>query len=227
MSTRLCALVILLAALLLFVLVSCGPSDEELAAAVAAELERQVALLPAALPGDVGPEGAQGPQGIQGPQGLIGPQGPQGPSGPQGLQGVMGPQGDIGPVGPMGVRGPKGKLGDAGPAGGQGTIGPQGPPGLLGEPQEGGPPRVRSLQVEELVIRNAGSSRSLTFSPGFVVQDVGSFVASFRWRDTSGVSPRDSGQAGVFAGARGGMILDNFRDETEFCIGNARAELCP
>ena len=57
------------AALLTLVLTlsaSCGPSDEELAAMVAAEVERQVALVPPAPQGDRGPDGPQGPAGSRG-----------------------------------------------------------------------------------------------------------------------------------------------------------------
>lgn len=115
-----------LAALLLGLLVSCGPSDAELAALVQAEVERQVALIPPAPQGDTGPEGPQGPQGVQGQQGLVGPQGPQGETGPQGAEG---PQGLTGPQGPKGT---KGDQGDQGAAGARGPEGPRGEPGPSG-----------------------------------------------------------------------------------------------
>lgn len=90
----------LLFVLALSVSAACGPSDEELAALVEAEVAKQVALIPPAPQGEVGAEGAegpQGPQGVQGPQGAIGPQGPQGLTGPQGPKGETGPQGAAGP----------------------------------------------------------------------------------------------------------------------------------
>ena len=112
--------------LTILILVACGPSDEELAALVAAEVERQVALIPPAPQGGTGPEGPQGPQGVEGTQGPIGPQGPQGETGPQGAEG---PQGLTGPQGP---QGPKGEQGDQGAAGAQGPEGPRGEPGPSG-----------------------------------------------------------------------------------------------
>lgn len=79
------------AVLMLFVLAlsaACVPSDEELAAMVAAEVERQVALIPPTVNGEQGEQGPQGPQASrgQGPKGDTGPQGPPGPAGATGPQ---------------------------------------------------------------------------------------------------------------------------------------------
>ena len=112
--------------LTLTLMAACGPTDEELAALIAAEVERQVALIPPAPQGDTGPKGPQGSQGVQGPKGLIGPQGPQGETGPLGAEG---PQGL---TGPQGSQGPKGEQGDQGTDGAQGPEGPRGEPGPSG-----------------------------------------------------------------------------------------------
>ena len=88
MFTVLRSTVVILSVLAIVAFVDCGPSDEELAALVEAEISRQVALIPPALQGEVGLQGTQGPQGVEGPQGLVGPQGPQGLTGPPGPQGA-------------------------------------------------------------------------------------------------------------------------------------------
>ena len=135
--------------------VACGPTDEELAALVAAEVERQVALVPPAPQGDTGPEGPQGPQGAEGSQGLTGPQGPQGLLGPRGPQGATGPQGSRGDTGRTGPQGPRG---DPGPAGQPGAPGAPGTSGSLEIP--------KTLEVEELIIRGDRDGQYIVIRPG-------------------------------------------------------------
>ena len=192
---------------LTFCLVAClGPSDEELAAMVAAEVERQVALIPPAPQGDTGPEGTQGPQGVAGPQGLIGPQGPQGLTGPAGPQGATGPQGRAGPAGPIGLQGPKGDTGPTGPAGAPGAPG-----------SSVAIPKI--LEVEELIVRADGASQYLHLIPGKDGK-----VGSIRWRDESG-----NIEAQIYGGSVAGMVLENWHQGswTSICIAGGRVGVCP
>lgn len=184
---------------------TCGPSDEEMAALVAAEVERQVALVPPAPQGEQGPQGAQGPQGVEGPQGAVGPQGPQGLAGPQGPQGATGPQGRVGPAGPIGLQGPKG---DTGPAGAPGAAGPQGTAQI---------PTV--LEVEELIVRGDDSGGYLRFEGG-----TGGTVATIEWYSSDG-----SQSATLWGGTVNGMVLSNRNSDggwTEFCIDEGTARIC-
>lgn len=199
------------AALLTLVLTlsaSCGPSDEELAAMVAAEVERQVALVPPAPQGDRGPDGPQGPQGVEGPQGLVGPVGPQGLTGPQGPQGATGPQGRVGPAGSVGVQGPKG------------DPGLQGPPGQAGRDGTAvGIPKV--LEVEELIVRSSDGTQHLRLRAG-----TEGFTASIQW-----VSTQDGTvDTQMYGGSTRGMVLKNRNDDnsswTEFCIDEGAARIC-
>ena len=196
------------AALLTLVLTlsaSCGPSDEELAAMVAAEVERQVALVPPAPQGDRGPDGPQGPQGVEGPQGLVGPVGPQGLTGPQGPQGATGPQGRVGPAGSVGVQGPKGDLGPQGPAGAAGRDG-----------SAVSIPKV--LEVEELIVSSGGWGK-LVFTSG---DDDN--VPAVRWVTRSG-----SEVATIWGGTTDGIIMRNRNDDgswTRVCIDEGRIGIC-
>ena len=108
--------------LVLTLTAACGPSDEELAAMVSTEVERQVALIPPA------PQGEQGEQGVQGIQGEPGTDGERGEVGPVGAQGETGPIGLRGPEGPQGERGEMGEEGPVGRQGPRGATGPRGDP---------------------------------------------------------------------------------------------------
>ena len=191
-------LLVVLCLLVSVVAIACGPSDEELAAMVAAEVERQVALIPAAPQGDTGPEGPQGPQGVEGPQGLIGPQGPQGETGPQGPQGATGPQGREGPRGFIGLQGPKGETGASGAQGATGARGPAGAHAVI--------PNV--LEVEQLVIRKEGASTFLRLTAG-----TETIVPRIEWvyADDGSVGGR------IWALTEDGMSLRS--GNNEFCIG--------
>ena len=205
MCSTLSAPAFVLAALLLGLLVSCGPSDAELAALVQAEVERQVALIPPAPQGDTGQEGAQGPQGVEGSQGLIGPQGTQGQTGPQGPQGATGPQGPSGRAGSTGLQGPKGDPGPAGPAGAPGSSGNLEIPKIL--------------EVEQLIIRKSHDDQYITINAGTATE-----TPSIRWHFSSGVV------ASVIQGASTeGLVLSDNTDSSEwtsFCIGDRKANIC-
>ena len=194
----------LLCVLFLGVFAACGPSDEELAALVEAEVERQVALIPPAPQGDLGPEGAQGPggpQGVQGPQGDVGPQGPQGLTGPQGPQGATGPQGRVGPAGPVGVQGPQGDTGPQGPAGSSAEI-------------------PKRLEVEDLIIRGSADDWYMVLRSGD--EDT---VPTINWHNSDGELV-----GRIAAGTQRGMVLleKNFSDDswTWFCINENAYRLC-
>ncbi|MCY4623783.1 MAG: hypothetical protein OXC99_02070 [Chloroflexi bacterium] len=195
-------------ALMLLIVVAagaCGPSEEELAALVAAEVERQVALVPPAPQGDQGEQGPQGPQGVEGPQGAVGPVGPQGLTGPQGPQGATGPQGRVGPAGPIGLQGPKGDPGAAGPAG---ATGPQGTAQI---------PKV--LEVEELIVRSDNSGGYLRLEGG-----TGGTVAAIEWYSSDG-----SQSATLWGGTVDGMVLSNRNSDggwTQYCIDEGIARVC-
>lgn len=191
---------LLLCVLILGMLAACGPSDEELAALVEAEVGKQVALIPPAPQGEVGAEGQQGPQGVQGPQGAIGPPGPQGLTGPQGPQGATGPQGRVGPAGPVGVQGPKGETGPQGAAGSPAEI----------------PSR---LEVEELVVRSSTDGWYLVLRAG-----TDESVASIEWYGPSGAQYGE-----IVAGTTFGMVLsERNRDDswTSVCITENTFGLC-
>ena len=102
---------------------ACGPSDEELTGWIEGEVGRQVALIPPA------PQGELGPQGVQGTQGDTGPAGPQGEQGPQGVQGTQGDTGPTGSQGEQGIQGEQGTQGERGATGSRGTTGQRGVPG--------------------------------------------------------------------------------------------------
>ena len=191
--------------LILSLTTACGPSDEELATLVAAEVERQVALIPPAPQGEQGEQGVQGLQGVEGPQGLVGPEGPQGLVGPQGPQGATGPQGRVGPAGPIGLQGPKG---DAGPAG------PAGPAGRDGSSVS--IPKV--LEVEELFIRGAGRA-------GILIEGGDDeYVGTISWLGTDG-----NVVAQIWGGSTLGMVLTNARTDgtwARFCIADERIGPC-
>ena len=194
---------LLLCVFILGMLAACGPSDEELAALVEAEVAKQVALVPPAPQGETGPDGAegpQGPQGVQGPQGAVGPQGPQGLTGPQGPQGATGPQGRVGPTGPVGVQGPKGETGP------QGAAGP--------------PPEIpKRLEVEELVVRGSADGGYLVLRSGAEGR-----VAVIEWYHSDGTQ---SGE--IFAGSTSGMVLgdrNNDNSWTAVCIVENTYGLC-
>ena len=191
---------LLLCVLILGMSAACGPSDEELAALVEAEVGKQVALIPPAPQGKTGPDGAEGPQGVQGPQGAVGPQGPQGLTGPQGPQGATGPQGRVGPAGPVGVQGPKGETGP------QGAAGP--------------PPEIpKRLEVEELVVRGSDDGWYLVLRAG-----TDENVAAIEW-----YSPDGTQYGQIVAGTRFGMVLSerNRNDSwTQVCITENTYGLC-
>lgn len=196
----------------------CGPSDEEFLARVAAEVERQVALIPPAPQGDAGPQGQEGPQGVEGPQGLIGPEGPQGVADPQGPQGETGPQGRVGPAGPIGFQGPQGPKGDTGPVGPpgpRGATGRQGPRGMIGEPQAGGPPRIEELEMGQLVLRDPSGGQ-------WMLIDGGDEDRHPRISWLSSGNNREIGYITVHSDL--GLVLWN--QGTRFCIGNGTAALC-
>ena len=207
-SRRVSAWAITLAGALLLILAlsaACGPSDEELAAMVAAEVERQMALVPPPEDGPQGEQGPQGPQGVEGAQGLIGPQGPQGLTGPQGPQGATGPQGRVGPAGPVGVQGPKGDTGPQGPAGAPGSAADI--------------PKV--LEVEELLVRSSDGNQHLRLRAG-----TEGFTASIQWVDT----PSGTVDSQMYGGSVDGMVLTNRNDDnsswTDFCIDEGTARIC-
>ena len=185
---------------------ACGPSDEELAAMVAAEVERQVALVPPPQDGpqgERGEQGQQGPQGVEGPQGAVGPVGPQGLVGPQGPQGATGPQGRVGPSGPIGLQGPKGDTGPRGPAGAPGSAADI--------------PRI--LEVEELIVRRHSNGGYLHIRGG----------ADGRVADISWYHPGGEHAAAISGGTINGMILEqrnNNGSYTEVCIDENRFALC-
>lgn len=204
-SRRVSAWAITLAGALLLILTlsaACGPSDEELAALVAAEVERQMALVPPPEDGPQGEQGPQGPQGVEGAQGLIGPQGPQGLTGPQGPQGATGPQGRVGPAGPLGIQGPQGDTGPQGPAG---------PPGSAADI-----PKV--LEVEELIVRGDTSGGYLRLVGGTEGR-----VASIEWYHSDGTLTST-----IWGGAVSGMKLSERSGGswTEFCIDAGTAKIC-
>lgn len=199
------------ATVLLFVITmtgACGPSDEELTALVAAEVERQVALVPPAPEGPEGDQGPQGPQGVEGSQGAVGPTGPQGLTGPQGPQGATGPQGRVGPAGSLGVQGPKGD---------PGLQGPSGPAGRDGTAV--GIPKV--LEVEELIVRSSDGTQHLRLSAG-----TEGFTASIQWISTQ----TGTVDSQMYGGSTNGMVLENRNDDntswTEFCIDEGAASIC-
>lgn len=105
--------------------------------------------------GDPGPQGATGPPGPAGPQGLIGDTGPPGATGGQG------PRGLGGPVGPEGDLGPPGATGAEGPRGIAGLAGPKGDPGPSGATGGQGPQGQPGLSALEVV---KGSAK--TIEPG-------------------------------------------------------------
>lgn len=159
--------------LVLFVSTACGPSDEELAATVTTEVERQVALISPA------PQGEQGEQGLQGDQGVQGEQGPQGDTGPQGEQGLMGDQGVQGETGPQGEQGVQGETGIQGELGAQGIRGATGPQGLRGPSMSEELVRmVAEARTSVVIVNTKLSGGGTSGGTGFYVDDRGTVLTA-------------------------------------------------
>ena len=202
------------AALMLLVVVvtaACGPSDEELAAMVAAEVERQVALVPPAVDGASGAQGERGEQGERGPIGLPGLRGERGP---EGMIGPIGHAGERGPRGPQGLLGPEGPQGPAGPPGASGATGPRGPAGA-----DAVIPKV--LEVEELALR-LDDPRPVELRLLYPQAGVPPAVVWY-------FSGTDTNTAFVQGGTRSGLVLGSRNADgswTRLCVNENRFSLC-
>jgi hypothetical protein len=193
---------------------ACGPSDEELTAMVATEVERQVALIPPAVDGVPGAQGERGEQGERGPIGLTGLPGERGP------EGIIGP---IGPVGPEGLQGPQGLIGPEGP---QGPAGPPGAPGAPGATGPVGPagaeaelPKV--LEVDELALR-LDEPRPVELRLLYPQEGVPPAVVWY-------LSGTDINTAFVQGGTRSGLVLGSRNADgswTRLCVNENRFRLC-
>ncbi len=165
--------------ILSFMLIGCGPTDEELEVMINDKVNARVAEEVAKIiipPGSQGPQGAQGERGEQGIQGERGEQGAQGERGEQGIQGERGEQGIQGEHGEQGIQGERGEQGIQGERGEQGVQGERGEQGVQGSSAD----IPSTLTVEKLVVRNSNSHETLTLNETSITWEQGGIQTLIR-----------------------------------------------